>query len=336
MRQWVIDKRRAAVRWPTGAVLGLAVAWAMCTGCVDANRHAGNSASEPFRYSGTPPLAIFCTTSQVADAVRNIMGKNAEVTALMGPGVDPHLFRPKPSDVIKLRRADVVFYNGLHLEGRIADTLERLAETKPVIAMAQGLLEAQDPRLMKPTEFAGYYDPHVWHDVELWSICVQYAADRLADYDPTRGDEYLANATAYRQELADLDAECRTKLATIPTNRRLLVTAHDAFGYFSAAYGLETIGLKGISTEDEADFQHLDEVRALLVARKIPAVFVESSTSPRLVNQLIEECRSAGHEVRVGNELYSDAMGSAGSGAEFYTGMIRANVTAIVDGLGEE
>jgi manganese/zinc/iron transport system substrate-binding protein len=324
-------------RWLPTRLMALLVALATLTGCVDSDDRHQHPASgqKPLRqYQGDAPLAIFCTTGQVADAVRHVAGAHADVVALMGPGVDPHLFRPKPSDVLRLRRADIVFYNGLHLEGRIADTLEQLGEHKPVVAITEGLVAADDPRLQKPTEFEGYYDPHVWHDVALWSECVQYAADKLAEFDPQRGDDYRANAKAYRTQLDELNAECRTQLDTIPQDRRLLITAHDAFGYFSAAYGLQTIGLKGISTEDEADFAHLDEVRRMLVERKIPAVFIESSTSPRLVNQLIEECRRAGHEVRIGKELYSDAMGPAGSGAEFYIGMIRANVSAIVAGLG--
>lgn len=321
-------------RWflPVGALALLLVG-----GCTTSEPPASSSArAKAFRFTGATPLAIFCTTQQVADAVRNIAGEHAEVTALMGPGVDPHLFRPKPSDVLQLRRADIVFYNGLHLEGRIIETLEKLAEQKPVVAITEGLVETNDDRLLRPAEFEGLYDPHVWHDVWLWSDCVGYAAEKLAEFDPARGDDYRANADAYRQRLAELDAECRGRLEAIPVDRRLLVTAHDAFGYFSAAYGLEAIGIKGISTEDEADFQHLDNVRRILVERQIPVVFVESSTSPRLVNQLIEECQSAGHELRIGEELYSDAMGSAGSGAEDYMGMIRANVTAVVDGLAGE
>ena len=322
------------------AVLNAGVAsLAAVSGCADGSRHEHSAevAAKPvLHFDGDPPLSIFCTTGQVADAVRNIVGEHAEVVALMGPGVDPHLFRPKPSDVLRLRQADMVFYNGLHLEGRIVDTLEKLAEQKPVVAVTEGLVETDDSRLLKPTDFAGYHDPHVWHDVQLWSSCVEHTADKLAEFDPDRADDYRANAARYQQQLADLDAECRAQLETIPKDRRVLVTAHDAFNYFSAAYGLETIGLKGVSTEDEADFGHLDEVRRLMVDRKVPAVFVESSTSPRLVNQLIEECQSQGHVVRVGEELYSDAMGPAGSGAESYTGMIRANVGAIVAGLGEQ
>jgi manganese/zinc/iron transport system substrate-binding protein len=295
----------------------------------------GSGTSGAFTFAGEPPLKIVCTTQQVADAVEHIAGEHAQVEALMGPGVDPHLHRPTPSDLLKLEAADIVFYNGLHLEGRVADALEQLGTRQPVVPLA-GLLEEQhDPRLLSPSDAAGVHDPHLWHDVQLWSHCVAYAAERLCEFDPQRADEYRANAAAYRAELEQLDDEVRAAIESIPAERRLLVTAHDAFGYFSKAYGIETIGLKGISTEDEADFAHLDHVRAVLVERKVPAVFVESSTSPRLVNKLIEECAASGHQVRVGHELYSDAMGPAGSGAETYTGMIRANVAAIAEGLKE-
>lgn len=285
------------------------------------------------RFSGETPLAIFCTTGQVADAVRAIVGSHGTVTALMGPGVDPHMFRPKPSDVLKLQRADIVFYNGLHLEGRIVDTLEQLGESKPVVAFTGKLVDGHDDRLLTPPEFEGLHDPHVWHDVSLWSDCVGHAVEQLCEFDPARADDYRANAAAYQAGLLELDAEIRSSLQSLPAERRLLVTAHDAFGYFSAAYDIETIGLKGVSTDSEADFAHLDHVRKVMVERKVPAVFVESSTSPRLVNKLIEECQAAGHEVRVGEELYSDAMGPAGSGAEGYEGMMRANVESIVAGL---
>lgn len=320
----------------TGTLLLLAC----CAGCekpagpgVD---DATASDSHSREFSGEPPLSIVCTTQQVADAVRNIVGEHAEIESLMGPGVDPHMFRTKPSHLLKLQQADIVFYNGLHLEGRIADSLEQLADRKPVVPLTGRLVEEHDKRLISPAGFSGVHDPHVWHDVSLWADCVDYAAERLCEFDPARADDYRANAAAYRKQLDELNAEVGAQLRSIPDDRRLLVTAHDAFGYFSAAYGLKTIGLKGISTDDEADFAHLDAVRKILVENQVPAVFVESSTSPRLVNKLIEECQAAGHQVRVGKELYSDAMGSAGSGAETYVGMIRANVAAIVNGLAGE
>ncbi|WP_442481451.1 metal ABC transporter solute-binding protein, Zn/Mn family [Aeoliella sp. SH292] len=310
--------------------LCLALLSGVVAGCQPSAEQGGQ-----FRFEGNGPIKIVCTTQQVADALQNIAGQHAQIEALMGPGVDPHLYRTKPSDLLKLQDADIVFYNGLHLEGRVADALEQLGQRKPVVPLAGKLEEGHDPRLLSPTDASGVHDPHLWHDVQLWSDCVGYAAERLAEFDPARANDYRANAEAYRAELAELDGEVRAAIESIPAEGRLLVTAHDAFGYFSKAYGIETIGLKGISTEDEADFSHLDHVREVLVEREVPAVFVESSTSPRLVNKLIEECAASGHEVRVGDELYSDAMGPAGSGAETYTGMIRANVAAIVEGLKE-
>jgi manganese/zinc/iron transport system substrate-binding protein len=317
-------------RLPLSIGLCLALLVSATAGCQPVGDDAGQS-----KFDRTPPLKIVCTTQQVADALQNIAGEHAQIEALMGPGVDPHLYRTKPSDLLKLQDADVVFYTGLHLEGRVADALEQLGQRKPVVPLAGRLAESHDPRLLSPTDASGVHDPHLWHDVQLWSDCVGYAAERLAEFDPARANDYRANAEAYRAELAELDGEVRAAIESIPAERRLLVTAHDAFGYFSKAYGIETIGLKGISTEDEADFSHLDHVREVLVEREVPAVFVESSTSPRLVNKLIEECAASGHQVRVGDELYSDAMGPAGSGAETYTGMIRANVAAIVEGLKE-
>ena len=222
---------------------------------------------------------------------------------------------------------------GCILKDALSRRWRKLAERKPVVAFTDELLASDDPRLIKPTTSATYHDPHVWHDVGLWADCTKYAASRLAEFDPDRAGDYRANAAAYCEQLRALDAECRETLASIPPDRRLLVTAHDAFAYFSAAYDLETIGLKGVSTEDEADFQHLDRVREILIERRVPTVFVESSTPPRLVNQLIEQCQAVGHVVRVGDELYSDAMGEAGSPAEEYIGMIRSNVESIARGL---
>ncbi len=282
-------------------------------------------------------MTIFCTTGQVADAIRNLVGDSAKVVGIMGPGVDPHRYQALPADMLALKQADMVFYNGLHLEGRMTDTLESFAAKKPVVAMAEILVERQDKRLRQPSEFEGFYDPHVWHDVMLWADCVDHAAERLAAFDPANAESYRERAQAYRERLVELDSTCREQIASIPEDRRVLVTTHDAFGYFSVAYGLEAIGLKGISTEDEADFQHIDEVRDLIVSRKVPAVFVESSTPPALMRQLVELCGKAGHKLHVGltaeDELYADALGPPDSGADTYEGMIRANVDRIVRGL---
>jgi manganese/zinc/iron transport system substrate-binding protein len=314
-------------------VLGLAAS----IGCNSSSDQShASTASSDHKFTGELPLKILCTTGQIADAVKQIAGEHAEVTALMGPGVDPHLYRAVPADVAQLKSADIVFYNGLHLEGRIVDTLEQLGKKKPVVAVAARLEEQKDARLRTPPEFEGLHDPHVWHDALLWADCTDYAAERLAAFDPDRSTDYTANAKAYRNKLESLDQWCRDEIATIPEERRVLVTAHDAFGYFSNQYGIKAIGLKGISTEDEVDFQHMDEVITLLVERKIPAVFVESSTAPRIIEALIEPCQKQGHDLIIGGELYADALGSADSGADTYEGMIRANVQTIVAGLSGE
>lgn len=289
-----------------------------------------------FATAKSGKLQVVATTGPVGDAVRRIGGDRLAVEVMMGPGVDPHLYRAIPSDLRKLDAAKIIVHNGLHLEGRMAETFERLADKKTVIALADGLVAAKDKRLLAPPEFEGHYDPHVWHDVAMWSECIGYLAEQLAKADPDGAAEYQANAKAYRAELAALDAQVRTATATIPENARYLVTAHDAFAYFSQAYGLKSVGLKGVSTEDEIAIGRMDEVVKLIVENKIPAVFVETAVAPRVVEALVEPCSAAGHTVRCDEklELYADALGPVGSGADSYAGMIRANVRTIVGALG--
>lgn len=284
-------------------------------------------------FEGGRKINIVATTGQVGDAVRTVAGEHAEVTVMMGPGNDPHLYKELPSDIKKLDAADLTVFNGLHLEGTLADTFHRIGRRKPVFAMSQRLEAEKDSRLTFPADFAGLADPHVWHDAALWADCVAALADRLAKYDPPHAEDYQRNAEAYRAELLALDKEIREQIETIPEDRRLLVTAHDAFGYYSKTYGLESVGLKGVSTEDEVDLKHMQEVAQLVIDRKLPAVFVETSVADRIMEALIEPCRKAGHEVRIGNALYSDALGNPDSGADTYLGMMRANTKSIVEGL---
>jgi len=281
-------------------------------------------------------MKIVCTIGQVAEMVERIGGKHVRVEALMGPGVDPHLYRPIASDVRKLAEADAIFYCGLHLEGRMSDLFVQMARRKATFAVTEGLQTRNDPRLREPPEFAGMYDPHVWHDVALWSECVRDVASFLGEFDPPHADAYADNATEYISELSQLDDFCRKEIATIPKNRRILITAHDAFGYFGKAYGLEVYGLKGISTEEEKDVVHQEEIQELIIKRKVPAVFVESAISHRTIEALIEPCRAAGHDLRLGGELYADALGPAETDQSTYTGMIRHNVQTIVTALSAE
>lgn len=318
------------------AVVGLFLL-AVAAGCRPAASgsvsHEAHSLWPKTTFNGEYPIKAVCTTGQVADAIRAIGGPQFEVSAMMGPGVDPHGYTSKPSDIERLESADIVFHNGLHLEGRLSDVLHRLAERRPTFAFTAQLEADKSPLLKKPTPTSEYYDPHVWHDAKLWSECVKYVTEVICKFDPTHEVEYRARSNAYLAGLAETDTYARQQIATIPKEKRILVTAHDAFEYFSSAYGLEPIGLKGISTEDEIDIGRIDEVVEIVIEKKLPAVFVESSVAPRIVESLIQPCKKQGHEVRIGGELYSDALGSPGSGAETYVGMIRANVDTIVAGL---
>lgn len=314
----------------------LTLALLSATGCGGGSEAAVEHAhvAAPIRpFQGEYPIQVVCTTGPVADMLRQLGGEHLEVTGMMGPGVDPHLYRAVPSDIERLNSADAIFYNGLHLEGRMADLFGKLARRKPTFAVTHTLVETGDPRLRKPPEFEGYYDPHVWHAPLIWADCAQYVTSVLCELDSTHCDDYIRNNEAYQAQLRELDQYCRDNLSKIPQPQRALVTAHDAFGYFCIAYDLESMPLGGISTEDQVALGRMDEVVQFLVDRKIKAVFVESAVAPRIVEALIEPCRKAGHDVRIGGELYADALGPAESGTDTYDGMLRANVNTIVEAL---
>ena len=307
-------------RWSWGIALVAALA-----GCRRADRSWDHAPHNPVR--------VVCTTGMVADMLRNLGGSHVAVRALMGPGVDPHLYKATPRDVRALTSADVVFYNGLHLEGRLAELLEKLHRWKPAYAVTDGLLQARDPRLRHLPGAQGVYDPHVWFDVSLWADCARWATEKLVALDPAHAPDYRRNAERYLAALVALDQECRRRLAEIPEGRRVLVTAHDAFGYFGAAYGVEVHGLQGISTLAEADLGSVNELIEMLAARRIKAVFVESSVPVKNIRALVEGCAARGHRVAVGGELYSDALGPEGSDAGTYVGMVRHNLDTIVEAL---
>ncbi len=275
----------------------------------------------------------------VTDMIKNIGGDHLEVVGLMGAGVDPHLYKPVPSDIEQLDAADIIFYNGLHLEGRMDEVFEQLRTRKPSFAVTQGLVDAKDSRLRTPPEFEGNHDPHVWHNPQMWAECVKYVTEKLSEFDPAHRDDYARNGEAYLTQVRDADKYCRDQLATIPKEQRALVTAHDAFGYFCLAYDLHSMALKGVSTEEEVSIGRMDEVIKYIVDHKVKAVFVESAVAPRIVEALVEPCRRLGQDVRVGTSdkdlylLYADALGPPGSGAETYLGMIKANVDTIVSAL---
>lgn len=286
----------------------------------------------PPKFEG-PPVRVTCTTTIVADAVKRVGGDRVTIQMLMGPGVDPHKFIPEAGDRKKLDDAHVVFFNGLHLEGKMADLFEKNRDRWRAFAVA-GAIPAD--KLRHADVDGGEHDPHVWFDVQLWKYAVGVVRDELAELDPSGADVYRANADAYLKELDALDAEIRKQLDTVPKERRVLVTSHDAFGYFGRAYGFEVIGLQGVSTASEIGTAQRSELAKTLGGRKIPAVFTETSVPSDGLKAVLDDVRKGGHTVKlVGGEdaLYSDALGEPGTPGETYAGMIRHNVNVIVNAL---
>ena len=282
--------------------------------------------------SHAKPIQAAATVGMVADVVRNVGGEHVEVDGIIGEGVDPHVYKPIRRDMRTLSRADIVFYNGLMLEGKLGDMLVRVARRgKPVYAVTEEILEGDDYLM---TDEEDLLDPHVWMDVGGWMRGVNVVADALAELDPAHERAYRANAKSYVEELKALDDYAKKRMATIPESRRVLVTAHDAFGYMGRAYGLKVEGIQGMSTESEAGLRDIENLVDLLVERDIPAVFVETSVAEKNIRALVEGARARGHEVRVGGKLFSDAMGTPGTYEGTYIGMIDHNVTTIVRALG--
>jgi manganese/zinc/iron transport system substrate-binding protein len=319
------------------ALLGLLAIALGAIGC-DGKGTATNSGTEGHphggaptvekTYSGSYPINVVCTTGMVADLVRNIGGDRVKVTQIMGEGVDPHLYKASPGDVNLLTGADAIFYSGLHLEGKMADVFVRMARKKPTFAVTEYIPE---DRVLDNPE--GAFDPHLWFDVSLWREAAGVVRDALKAFDPAHAADYQARADAYQAELSKLHEYARTQLASIPKERRVLVTAHDAFRYFGRAYDIEVKGIQGISTESEAGVKEVNALVSFLVERKVKAVFVESSVSDKNIRALLEGCKARGHTVVIGGELFSDAMGKDGTPEGTYVGMVRHNVDTIVKAL---
>ena len=283
---------------------------------------------------GKESYTIICTIGMITDIVRNVAGEYASVEGVIGEGVDPHLYKPTRGDVVQLSQADVVFYNGLLLEGKMTDILVNVASSgKPVKAVTEAIMSNSD-YLLELGDGSEHTDPHVWMDVSGWMQAVQIVEAALIAYDPDRTAAYQKNAAAYLQRLEALDAYAKTAMATIPENQRVLVTAHDAFNYLGRAYGIEVRGIQGISTESEAGVRDLENLVDFIVEKNIPAVFVETSVADKNVRALVEGAKARGHDVVIGGSLYSDAMGQPGSYEGTYIGMIDHNITTIVNALG--
>lgn len=278
-------------------------------------------------------IHIVTTIAQIGEPMERIGGDRVEVTSLMGPGVDPHLYEATQGDIQTLQNADIVFYSGLHLEGNLVEIFSNLKKTKPTAALAESINENQ---LLRDEE--GAIDPHVWFDLDLWKEALQHATEELKKYSPEDADYFEENKQAYFSQIDEVKTEAEGKLSSIPSDQRVLVTAHDAFGYFGRLFNIEVVGLQGLSTEDEVGISDIQSTINLLVEEQVPAVFVESSINQNSIKAVIEGATKTGLDVELGGELFSDAIGKAGTEEGTYLGMYRHNVNTIYQGLtrGEE
>ena len=276
-------------------------------------------------------IKVVTTTAVIGDLVRNIAGEKAEIISLMGTGIDPHLYKASAGDVEKLAGADMIFYNGLHLEGKITDVLAQMRKSG---IFTVGVAEGIDKSLLfSPEEYEEYYDPHIWFDVVLWKKAARVVMEAFSLYDPQNAPVYGSNAESYLKELDLLQFYIESKIASLRPERRVLITAHDAFNYFGRGYGFEVMGLQGVSTDSEASVADIQNLSRVITERRIPAVFVETSISPRYMRALRASVKARGFDVRIGASLYSDSMGSPGTEEGSYIGMFRSNVDTIVESL---
>jgi len=308
------------------AISALAVALAMATGCDSGSSNASPESSHKKR--------VVATTTMIGDLVTQIAGDRVDLTVIMPAGVDPHSFKPSTADVGRLGRADLVLYNGLHLEGKMVELLEKELSDRAV-AVSRNV--PQDQLLAWTQGQGGAHDPHIWFDVKIWTYAAKATGEALAKVDPTNASYYEQRAAELVADLEALDNEIRAKLATVARERRVLITSHDAYNYFGKTYDVEVRGIQGISTESEAGIADINNAVDFIVSRRIPAIFVESSVSHKSIERVQADCKARGMDVKIGGELYSDAMGAPGErpgyAVETYPGMVRYNVDTIVRAL---
>lgn len=278
-------------------------------------------------------IQIVTTTGMITDIVKNVGGEKVQVIGLMGPGIDPHLYKATGKDIERLSSADIIFYNGLHLEAKMADLLGDMSGDTKSFAVAESVSKEL---LISLPDTNGQYDPHLWFDVSLWMKAVEYVRDTLSEYKPDIKADINRNAKQYLDKLTQLHQDVKTQVESVPVERRVLITAHDAFNYFGNAYGFEVRGLQGISTVAKASIADVQELATFIAKRRIPAIFVETSVSVRNLEAVKAAVESKGYEVQIGGELFSDAMGSEGTPEATYIGMVRHNIDTIVSALGKE
>lgn len=273
---------------------------------------------------------VVATTGQIADAIKAISGDHLQVSALMGPGVDPHLYKATQSDLSKLDKAEVIFFNGLHLEGQMLDIFEQMSKSKSVLAVGETLNKSD---LLASDDDAMLHDPHIWFDIELWKGVVQAIGTKLQKEYPEFKDDFVANEKEYLKQLDELQVYAKDRVNEIPEKQRILVTAHDAFNYFGRSQGFDVRGLQGLSTDSEYGVKDVQEMVDFLVANKIKAIFIESSVSDKAMKAVIEGAKEKGHDIVIGGELFSDAMGAERTKEGTYIGMYQHNIDTIVDAL---
>ena len=324
--------RRKIALSPSGVpVVLLLLALLLLAGCQKAKeKGSGGGDVRPSGDLSGRTIRIVTTIGMITDIVEQVGRERVAVIGLMGPGVDPHLYKASEGDVTRMAEADVIFYGGLHLEGKMTEVFERIRTRIPTVAVTDGIDRA---RLLRPPEFEGSYDPHVWFDVTLWMKAVERVAETLAGMDPRHAETYRGNAKGYLEKLSELHGYVKARAGEVPEAKRILITAHDAFHYFGRAYGFEVRGLQGISTVAEAGTADIQALAKLIVAKRIPAIFVETSVSPRTIEALREAVRARGFRVEIGGDLYSDAMGDPGTPEGKYIGMVRHNIDTIVSAL---
>lgn len=277
----------------------------------------------------TGKFRVVTTTTMISDLLENIGGEEIELQGLMGSGVDPHLYKASEGDVAKLANADIIFYNGLHLEGKLVEVFEKM-KSKKTVAISNAI---DKNTLIGSDYFASNYDPHIWFNIDYWVEATEYVVQMLSEEIPDKKEIFETNGSRYISKLKELKTSITKTISELPVEQRVLVTAHDAFNYFGKSFGFEVVGLQGLSTATEAGVQDVQNLSAFIIDKKVKAIFVESSVPKRTIEALQASVKSKGHEVNIGGTLYSDALGDSGTVEGTYIGMFQYNVNTIVNAL---
>ena len=314
MKSWL---KKASILWMIGMTFLLGA-------CNNESENNVKTSNDPH----SDRIQIVTTISQIGEPIEVIGGDRVDVESLMGPGVDPHLYKATQGDINTLQNADIILYNGLHLEGNMGEVFANMSANKTIVSLGESL---DKEKFLMDEE--GAIDPHIWFDVDLWKEALDVAVEELKKFSPEDADYFEENKQKYFSKLDELKKEAVEKISSIPEEQRVLVTAHDAFGYFGRMNDIEVIGLQGLSTEDEVGLSDIGSTVQLLIEKKVPAVFVESSINQSSIRAVIDGASKEGLEVTLGGELFSDAMGAKGTEEGTYLGMYRHNVNTIYQAL---